>query len=95
MKTMIERVRECVSAYPMDFDSVEKLIAFAYMMGREEATKEVSNLYNNHIREQHERAAAFRYHRAALAIVGEETYIHTPDYAQETLALWGGDATNI
>ena len=41
----------------LDTDSVEKLVYIAYMMGREKADREVSDLYNSHLAEQRKRAA--------------------------------------
>lgn len=42
----------------MDKDSIEKLVKIAYYMGREEAAREVSDKYSDHIAEQKQRASA-------------------------------------
>ncbi|MFR6690684.1 hypothetical protein [Hominenteromicrobium mulieris] len=70
----------------MDKDSIEKLVKIAYYMGREEAAREVSDKYNDHIAEQKQRASECRYHNMAAEIVGDEDYIYSSDYA--------GDFTN-
>lgn len=62
----------------MDKDSVEKLVYIAYMMGREKADREVSDLYNSHLAEQRKRAAACRYNHMAEKVIGAETYLYTP-----------------
>ena len=50
----------------MDKDSIEKLVKIAYYMGREEAAREVSDKYSDHM---------------AAEIVGDENYIYSSDYA--------------
>lgn len=67
----------------LDADSVEKLVYIAYMMGREKADREVSDLYNSHLAEQRKRAEACRYNHMAEKVIGAETYLYTPDYAGE------------
>ena len=54
----------------MDKDSIEKLVKIAYYMGREEAAREVSDKYNDHIAEQKQRASECRYHNMAAEIIG-------------------------
>ena len=53
----------------MDKDSIEKLVKIAYYMGREEAAREVSDKYSDHIAEQKQRASECRYHNMAAEIV--------------------------
>ena len=79
----------------MDKDSVEKLVFMAYMMGREKADREVSDLYNSHLAEQRKRAEACRYNHMAEKVIGAETYLYTPDYAGEFTAEFGGDAYGL
>ena len=55
----------------MDKDSIEKLVKIAYYMGREEAAREVSDKYSDHIAEQKQRASECRYHNMAAEIVGD------------------------
>jgi hypothetical protein len=79
----------------MDKDNAAKLIAIAYYMGRESATREVSDKYNALIQGQRERAAACRYHRFATAIIGDRDYIYSCDYSGDMTAAFGPDATNL
>lgn len=94
--TYREKIMEIVNQnVDLDKDSFEKAIKIAYMMGRESAAKEVSGRYNDHIAEQRERAKACRYSHMAEKIVGEETYIYSPDYAGEFTAEFGGDTYGL
>ena len=94
--TAIERIRAAVRAdKDMDTDTLDKLLTVAYMMGREEATREVSDRYNALIREQNERADLCRYHHLAHEIVGSVRYIYSPDYAMDYTATFGSDDTNL
>ena len=76
-------------------DDARKLIAVAYYMGRESATKEVSDLYAAHIAEQHQRADACRYKHMAHAVVGPEKYLYTSDYSGDMTSMFGMDKTYI
>lgn len=93
--TLINRVKHACDNCDMEVDSVDKLIAFAYYMGREEATRYVSDKYSAHIARQRERADACRYKHMAAAIVGPERYLYTPDYGQEMTGLFGSDETQL
>lgn len=79
----------------MDADTVEKLVTVAYHMGREHATKEVSDKYSNHIAEQKRRAAACRYRKMAEAVVGPEDYLYNGDYAGDFTKAFGSDETSF
>ena len=96
VKTLRTRVKEAVdNPKDMEGDSLDKLLAIAYYMGREEATREVSDKYNAHLAAQHERAEACRYYKMAAAIVGPEKFLYCPDYAGEMSATFGNDATEL
>lgn len=97
--TIIERIRQIVAS-EIDLSeekpaSLEKLVYIAYFMGREEATREVSDKYSAHIAEQHKRADACRYSRMANAVVGPERFIYSGDYACEMTGLFGSDPADI
>lgn len=63
---------------------INALIYLAYMMGREEAVKEVSDEYSAILSAQHKRAAGCRYHNMAEQIIGfKGTYIYHPEYSQD------------
>lgn len=96
VKTLRTRVKEAIgNCKDMEDDSLDKLLAIAYYMGREEATREVSDKYNAHLAAQHERAEACRYYKMAAAIVGPEKFLYCPDYAGEMSATFGNDATEL
>jgi len=96
--TVLERVKECVNHngnVDYDVDSIEKVIALAYFIGREEATKEVSDKYTALLAEQRERANNCRYKHLAHSVIGDTDYIYSPDYAQDMTATFGSDETNV
>lgn len=93
--TLINRVKYACDNCDMEIDSADKLIAFAYYMGRESATRYVSDKYVEHIAHQRERARACRYWRMAEDVIGPERYLYMPDYGQEITALFGSDITQI
>lgn len=96
VKTVRTRVKEAIgNCKDMEGDSLDKLLAVAYYMGREEATREVSDKYNAHLTAQHERAEACRYYKMAAAIVGPEKFLYCPDYAGEMSATFGNDPTEL
>ena len=94
--TILERVKSIVNDnIDMNDSSVEKLIYMAYYIGREEAVKEVSDMYIRHIAKQHERAGKCRYRHMAESIVGPERYLYHPDYRQDMTATFGSDPADI
>lgn len=94
--TVVERIRTAVNSHgDMNKDSVDKLIFLAYYIGREEATRTVSDDYTAHIKAQKERAAACRYNKLAATIVGPEDYIYHGDYAMEMMKTFGNDETAL
>ena len=97
--TILERVKSIVNSnidmIEWHDSSVEKLIYMAYYIGREEAVKEVSDMYVRHVAEQHERAGKCRYRHMAESIVGPERYLYHTDYCQAMTALFGSDPADI
>lgn len=95
--TILEKVHELVHDTQWNFEaedvpaSVEKMIIMAYYIGKEEATRKVSDAYAAHIAAQHQRAASCRYHRMAAEVVGPERYLYEPDYAGNMTASFGSD----
>ena len=97
--TIIERVKSVVHS---DVDlcstgtaSIEKMIAMAYWMGREEAARQVSDMYSKHIAEQRERAEKCRYRHMAEAVVGNERFLYCSDYAGDMTGTFGSDPADI
>lgn len=93
--TIIERVKECVNNLECEKDSIEKVIALAYYIGKEEATREVSDSYKKLIREQRKRAAECRYKHMANDVIGDQNYIYFGDYDGAMTGLFGSDDTKI
>ena len=93
--TIIERVKSAIKASDYENDSLNKLVAMAYYMGREDATRRVSDDYTALIAEQNKRADECRYSRMAHKIVGDKNYIHHTDYAGDMTATFGSDETSF
>jgi hypothetical protein len=93
--TIIERVKQCVKSLDCETDSIEKVIALAYYIGKEEATREVSDSYKKLIQEQRKRAAECRYKHMAEKVIGDQNYIYFSDYAGDITGLFGSDDTKI
>ena len=97
--TITERVRSIVDSQVDLTDEVpagiEKMIYMAYYMGREDATREISDRYNELLQEQRKRAQECRYHNLAAAIVGDVEYIYSSDYGMEMTSTFGGDPADV
>lgn len=93
--TVLEKVKTCVNNLECDKDCVEKLIALAYYIGKEEAARDISDKYNALLREQRERANACRYKHMAHYVIGDTKFIYSPDYAGDMTEAFGSDETNI
>lgn len=93
--TILERIRKACANREHEKDSIDKLIYVAYMIGREEATKEVSDKYRAHIAEQKERADKSRYRNLCNYVVGDESYIYTSDYSGGVTETYGSDETKL
>ena len=79
----------------MEADSWEALVELAYWMGRESASREVSDMYRAHIAAQKQRASACRYSHMAAAVVGPEDYLYHSDYSGYYSPLFTGDKTDL
>lgn len=90
-----ERIQHALQNHDMEVDSIDKIIAIAYMIGREQAAKEISDKYNDLIAQQNKRAENCRYHKMASEIIGEQKYIYSPWYDQTITNEFGNDNTNI
>lgn len=94
-KQLIESIVNDWKGCGPEDDTAAKLITLAYHMGREAATKEVSDDYNALLAAQRERAKACRYHRMAAAVIGDERYIYNPDYRGDVTAEFASDKTAL
>lgn len=93
--TVLERIRAAMVRVDYDRDDVDKLIALAYQIGREEATREVSDDYDKLISEQNAKADRCRYRHMAHEIVGDKKYIYHSEYAGDITETFGSDETRI
>ena len=93
--TVLEKIKACVDNFDCETDNVDKLIALAYYIGKEKATKDISDQYNALLREQRERANACRYKHLAHSVIGDKQFIYSPDYAGDMTEAFGSDETNI
>ena len=75
--------------------TIEKMILMAYEIGREDATKDVSDQYTAMLSEIRDRADKCRYYRMAGQVVGDQKYIQTTDYAGRVTEMFGGDPADI
>lgn len=71
--------------------ALDKLLAYAYYRGREEADKQVSDMYRDQMRKIREDARKMRYYKSVLSILPASDYIYTPDYAGDHSSEFGGD----
>ena len=95
-KNRLEQQPAVDMANPDKPASIEKMILLAYEIGREEATKEVSNAYANLLHKIRERADQCRYHHMVRRIISEipSTSIILTMQA-EWLKEFGGDLADV
>lgn len=93
--TIRERVKIALDNCDCEQDNLDKIIALAYYMGREKATREISDKYNAVLAEQRKHAESCRYHKMAAAIVGDTHYIYSGDYSGDMTATFGNDETEL
>lgn len=98
--TVIERVNSIVNGQT-DLSgehktaSIEKMIYLAYYMGKEEATRKVSDDYRNLIAEMRKRASECRYKHFANKVIGELDFIYEPEYSKDVTDVFGNDKADI
>jgi ABC-type enterochelin transport system substrate-binding protein len=93
--TLIERVKVALDNADYEKDTIDKLINFAYFMGRETAVKELADKYTALIDEQRARAVQCRYSNMAMKVIGDKRFIYASDYRQDMTGLFGSDETAI
>lgn len=95
-RTVRNRIKEAIyNSEDKEDDTIDKLLALAYYMGREEATRETSDKYNAVLEAQRKRAEACRYYKMAAAIIGDVKAVYSPDYAGEMSLTFGDDVTEL
>lgn len=95
--TIVERINAIINNdVDCEKDSVEKLVYLAYFIGREEACREVSDLYRKHLLNQNARAQECRYHKMVDKILDNKSgFIYHSDYAQTMKTMFGNDETKF
>lgn len=86
-KTIAEMIKQALTSdWDIDTYDINSLVAAAYYMGREDATKEVSDCYKAKIQEMRKTAQECRYHKMAESVInsamGQSDYIYFDDYSQ-------------
>lgn len=76
-------------------DTLERLVAFAYWYGREQATKEVSDAYRQLIKEMNLRAEETKYEKMIKRVIGDKTYIIFKDYNGTKTTEFGNMITKL
>lgn len=72
-------------------DETEKLIAMAFAMGVEKATKQISDQYTALLAGQRERAEGCRYYNMVNKVLGDVNPIYSPDYRGDVTKEFAGD----
>lgn len=83
---------DTINDQPADLDA---LLALAYEMGREDATRAVSDDYTAMIAAMRKRANASRCWRAANKIIGDADHLYHSDYRGDTTALADSVTTDL
>lgn len=81
-----------INDQPADLDA---LLALAYEMGREDATRAVSDDYTALIAAMRRRANASRCWRAANKIIGDTDHLYHSDYRGDTTSLADSITTDL
>lgn len=93
--TVLQRVKSAVRNFDAETDNIDKIIALAYYIGKEKATKEVSDEYKKLIQGQRNRANNCRYRHLANKVIGAQNYIYFDDYDCGMTEHFGDDVTQI
>lgn len=75
--------------------NIDAVIAFAYYMGQEMATRTISDKYTAILLEQRKRATSCRYSNMANKIIGNTQFIYSINYAGEYTETFGLDKTDV
>ena len=93
--TINERIKQAIENFNGDTDNIDKIIALAYFIGREDATKVLSDNVNAVFAQQKERAKACRYSKMAMRVQGNIDYVYSQDYSQDMKKCFASDVTNL
>ena len=80
-----------------DPENLKKLVAMAYYMGRESASREICDEHNTRIAKARDKAKGLRYHIMANGVLDAMggDMIYSPDYAGDMTDSFGRDPINI
>lgn len=94
--TIKERIKQAINnGEAFQDDCIDKLIAMAYYIGKEEATKTICDKSQEVFASQVERAKECRYHKMAMQVQGDVKMISSYDYRQDMTKTFGDDETKF
>ncbi len=93
--TIKQRIKQCIKSWDGEVDSIEKLVAVAYYMGKEHAARKLCNEAQDIFAEQIKRAKQCRYWRTAMNVQGNIHMIFSPNYGGDVSGIFGDDDTDF
>lgn len=95
-KTYRDRLAEALSNITKaDVGSLDRLLAYAYYAGREQATRGYADKVREVFKEQKERARSLRYNKLGMYVQGNIDYVYSSDYAGSYQDEVGNDLTDL
>ena len=95
-KTYRDRLAEALSNFTeADVGSLDRLLAYAYYAGREQAIRAYSAKVREVLKEQQDRARSLRYNKLGLYVQGNLDYVYSSDYAGDYQDEFGNDLTDL
>ena len=95
-KTYRDRLAEALNNFTKaDVGSLDRLLAYAYYAGREQATRAYADKVREVLKEQQERARSLRYYKLGMYVQGNIDYVYSSDYAGDYQAEFGNDLTDL
>lgn len=98
MKNCYDAIKQIVGAcadWNDHNDTIERLVSYAYYIGREEATRELCDEFSKIIEGQKFRAQQQRYCKMAMSVIGNKTRVYSDDYAGEVIKIAKEDKTEF
>lgn len=95
-KTYRDRLAEALNNFiEADVGSLDRLLAYAYYAGREQATRAYADKVREVLKEQQDRARSLRYNKLGLYVQGNLDYVYSSDYAGDYQDAFGDDLTDL
>ena len=95
-KTYRDRLAEALNNFTKaDVGSLDRLLAYAYYAGREQAIRAYSAKVREVLKEQQDRARSLRYNKLGLYVQGNLDYVYSSDYAGDYQDEFGNDLTDL